>query len=64
MIDPDSGQRAHLDILAERLCVAYYADNIGDEQAKAVWPALSPISKGQWRRAARQATKELTGAYP
>lgn len=64
MIDPDTGRRAHIDILAERLCVAYWSNYVGTDWTGVVWPSLSQTKRSQWHDCARQAIKELTGAYP
>lgn len=47
--------------LAQKMCAAYWADNWPVERATAAWDNLSVISKGQWRRAAQAAARELLG---
>lgn len=47
--------------LAQKMCAAYWADNWPEDRASSAWDNLSTIGKGQWRRAARAACRELLG---
>ena len=50
----------HIDLLAQTMCAAYWQDNVPPAAAP-IWSALSPITKGQWRRSARAAMRTLEG---
>ena len=47
--------------LAKTLCAAYWADNWPADRVNNAWDNLRTIGKGQWRRAARAACRELLG---
>lgn len=50
----------HVDLLAQTICAAYWQDNVAAGDMP-IWSALSPVTKGQWRRAARAAMRTLEG---
>lgn len=50
----------HIDLLAQTMCAAYWQDNVRPTDAP-IWSALSSITKGQWRRAARAAMRTIEG---
>lgn len=49
-----------VDLLAQTMCAAYWLDNSPPGNVP-IWSVLSPITKGQWRRAARAAANTLQG---
>jgi len=53
----------HIDLLAQTMCAAFHADDPVQPNviASPVWEGLSGFQRGNWRRAARAATRTLEG---
>ena len=48
----------HIELLAETMCAGFWADV---DHSEGIWAPLPPVTKGDWRRAARAGARTLAG---